>query len=370
MLPFGRIAPITQEEAKLLLPLAKVAKEDLVNQAKDISARYSVARRQVTEGGYDVTKHSILKHPAFKGRIFDKETVDTLNKALGLPSERSKRWINAIELLPGPASRTMRTAIAALDLSAPFIQGLPLLGLNPFKWAKLTGKQIEWLFKPQNFHQWMAQPKIQEAAKFWRQYGMVSGSFEYFAGVGGIETIGKKLGGRYGRGLARQTYGRAEIAFSAFGDAARIEMAMALKPMCKNADDFMEMANMLNKMTGTMSYVGTGIPRVQQIAEQAALFAPRYLRSGWMLVGNVFNGGIKGQLARESLGHFIAGGTIFYINLCKAMGQKPQLDPTKSGFLGLSIGGQNYSIGGNVIAMIRLLGDSYAFEEEIRKGIG
>lgn len=327
---------------------------------------------------YDPSTEAMIHHPAFQGYIFDKEVTEAFKRGMGEPVTRlGELAIPIIKPLTN-VSKGLRTAIATLDLSGPFIQGLPVLGKNPALWAKEAYRSFTYMLKPQNFAKYMTKPENIRTANLWRRYGLYIGGSEYAMGRAPIEAFASKVGGIAGekgriagRGLVRKTYGRTEVAFSSFGDAARLEMAKAMEPLCKTADDFVRVASELNKMTGVISPLELGLGRTQQLTEQLFFFAPRYLRAGFALSADIFRGGMGGALARESLGHFMAGGMIFYIQTCRALGAEPQLDPTKATFMTVPIGNQNIGIGGFMTSGFRFMSHlvTYTVEGDW-KGLG
>lgn len=332
----------------------KALQEIASTEFKEVKGQYTRMTRRFREGGYDPTKYAIIKHPAFNGRVFEPEVAKAFKRGMG---EQGEDWIKAAGA-PAAVSRTMRSAVAALDLSYGFIQGLPLLGYAPHTWANLMVKQLSWLAKPQNLSKSLQRPDMVEVANFWRKYGLYQGSFEYFAGVGTLERIGG-MGGRFpaGRGLVRQTYGRAEVVFSGFGDLSRLELAKAMRPLAKNEDDLYSLARLINEMTGVVSPVELGIPTLQQLGEQSVIFAPRYLRGGFYMVANVFSGGLTGQVARESLGHLMTGGAIVYYKTCLALGQEPVFDPRSAKFMTVQAGNQRVGVGAFITSLMRFTAD-------------
>jgi hypothetical protein len=333
---------------------------------------------------YNPAEEGLISHPAFQGQVFSKETINAFKRGMGLPTTKVGEASMAVLNIGARAARLFRTSIATLDLSGPFIQCMPIMGTDPFLWAKETARSYYLFFKPQNIAKIMVKPEIQQTANLWRRYGLYVGGSEYTAGRSVLESVFEKGGGLagkvsgkpelarhgelFGRGVARQTYGRAEVPFGAAGDLMRIKLAKALEPLCKNEQDFVDAARMLNRMTGVVSPLEAGLPRTQQLFEQMTLFAPRYLRASLSIYNEIFKGGITGAMARDSLGHLAAGGMIMYLQTCKALGQEPNLDPTKGNFMTINIGGMNMGIGGATISTLKLLGGIISYTSEVAQG--
>jgi len=287
--------------------------------------------------------------PALAGRVFPQDVANLINKTYG---ESGNAWLKNAASVSGMG----RTLVAALDFSAPFIQGSPVLGKSPRIWAKGALRQLQFFAKPKTLQKYLAKEAnfIQDRIA----YGGYSGGFEYFESMGQLQKgIGKvPLVGKMGQATVRQTYGRAEAAFQGFGEVARNELWKALRPVTPESQLF-DLARTIDRMTGVMSTKSLGIGLTQRQLEQAAIFfASRYTRAGMALVSDILKGGISGKLARESLGRLLAGGTAFYIGLCRMLGQQPNLDPTSGRFMTVKIGDRHFGIGGIQYAMMRMAG--------------
>jgi hypothetical protein len=68
---------------------------------------------------------------------------------------------------------------------------------------------------------------------------------------------------------------------------------------------------------------------------------------------------IGGTEARLALGSLITAGTITYIAFATALGQKPQFDHNKPGFLSIRVGDNYVGIGGGIRAVSKLVAGSY-----------
>ena len=294
-------------------------------------------------------------HPAFKNMIFDKEVVDLAEKALGATGNQ---WLRNMANISG----TGRLLIATMDFSAPFIQGLSVLGRNPLAWARGVGKQFEFFAKPQNLMKYLDDPAVRAISSERWFYGGSRSSFEFFealkpvqVGVGKIPKVGE-----IGQRVIYQTYGRAEAAFTGFGEVARNEMWKALRSKAiKNGvfDDAAarEIARTIDRMTGVMSVESLAIGRTQSEFENAfVFFAPRYTRAGLSYVADVMKGGIAGAEARKSLGALMASGMAMYYGVTTALGQKPNLDINSSRFMTVKIGDDYVGIGGILYGLGRL----------------
>ena len=259
-------------------------------------------------------------------------------------------------------SGTSRMLVAAMDLSAPFIQGLAVAGRNPVAWTKMVARNLEFAFKPDNFYRYMTNPQTMAIAAERISHGGSGSTFEFFnallplqRGLARLPVAGKPL-----KGLVGQTYGRAEAAFSGGGEAARNYMWQALRSKTLDTNGAlipakaMDLARTIDRMTGVMSTEALAIGRTQQDFENAFLFfAPRYTRAGLSFVGDSLRGGMAGAEARKSLAALTGGGLSMYYGVCKALGQTPNLNPNSGRFMTIKVGDSHIGIGGIMVALMR-----------------
>lgn len=287
-------------------------------------------------------------NPAFRNQLFPKEVVE-----LGEPAfkDAGNKWLQTMSTTSGVG----RTLIAAMDFSAPFIQGLAVLGRNPVAWAKGVIRQFDFFANPEHLYRYMAEPSTLALRAERIAFGGSSQTFEYMEAVPTLQkALGKKLVG--------STYGRAEAAYTGFGEIARNEMWKALRNKAVRADGTLdeavarEVARTIDRMTGVMSTEALGLSRSQRQFENAFLFfAPRYTRASLAYVGDIFKGGISGAEARKSLSALMASGTAMYYGACKVTGQQPNLDINSSQFMTLKVGNQHIGIGGAFYGIARMM---------------
>ena len=309
------------------------------------------AGRQVI--GEDLAKFHM--HSSFKNKLFPTGIVKTAEKLLG---DEGQKWLSVAAGVSG----TSRMLVAAMDLSAPFIQGLAVAGRNPLAWAKMFGKNLEFFIKPENFYKYMTDPKTLAIASERISSGGSGSTFEFFKALGPLQrTAGRIPGvGKPIRGLIGETYGRAEAAFTGGGEAARNYMWQALRKNVLNPDGTLnrvasaDLARTIDRMTGVMSTEAIGIGRTQMDFENAfVFFAPRYTRAGLSFVKDSLKGGMAGAEARKSLGMLMAGGMSMYYGVSTALGQTPNLNPNSGRFMTVKIGDSHVGIGGILVALMR-----------------
>ncbi len=288
-------------------------------------------------------------HPVFKESIFPKEVVKTAEKVL---EDQGQQWLSNMAQISG----TSRMLVAAMDLSAPFIQGLAMLGRNPLAWASGVKNMLNFAVKPQNLYKYMVNPEIMATRMERILAGGSSSTFEYFEALAGLQRVAGKvpLVGKQFDKFIGATYGRAETAFTGFGEVARNNMWKALKREGMTPDELGDLARTIDRMTGVMSTEALAIGRTQQDFENAfVFFAPRYTRAGLAFAGDMLKGGMTGAEARKAIGSMMGGGLAMYYGAARVLGQEPNLNPNSGRFLTLKIGDTHVGIGGIMIALMR-----------------
>ena len=147
-----------------------------------------------------------------------------------------------------------------------------------------------------------------------------------------------------------------ERAFVAPGDLLRIEGYRIMRNTAGQSETGLaELSGFLNKMTGALSSSASGVSRSQQQLERGVLFfSPRYTRSAMALLTDVYRGGTKGELARQTMVGMAFFGAASYYAISKAMGQEAKLDPSKSDFMTVQIGDSSVGVGGFWTQFVRL----------------
>lgn len=293
------------------------------------------------------------RHPVFKQTIFPKEVVKTAEKVL---NDTGEDWLRTMSNISG----TSRMLVAALDLSAPFIQGLAVLGRNPVAWASAVKDMLRFAVKPQNFYKYMTDPAIMATRMERILAGGSSSTFEFFQALAPLQKAAGRvpLVGKAFDKFIGASYGRAETAFTGFGEAARNNMWRALRKPNMTPEALMDLSRTLDRMTGVMSTEALAIGRTQQNFENAfVFFAPRYTRAGLSFVGDALKGGMAGAEARKSLGAMMGGGLAMYYGVTSALGQQPNLNPNSARFMTIKVGDSHIGIGGIMTSLIRFAYD-------------
>jgi hypothetical protein len=289
-------------------------------------------------------------HPVFKNKFFPKEIVEITEKYLG---DKGTQWVKNLGALAG----TSRMLTASLDFSAPFIQGLAVLGRNPMAWAKAVKKQFEFFINPRNMYKYMTSPEAMAIRAERLLYGGSASTFEFFEVLRPLQrAVGKiPVVGKFGKKLIGQAYGRAEAAFTGFGEVARNEMWKAFRRPNMTDDQLRELARLTDRMTGVMSTEALAIGITQRDAESAFMFfAPRYTRASLSFMADLFKGGMTGAEARKSIAALMASGMAMYSGVCAVLGQEPEFNPRSAKFMTIKVGDSRIGIGGILYGLLRL----------------
>ena len=320
-----------------------VAAESLSNEIKEMLI---AARTEAKITRSELSKAvNIMKSPQlganeaksvnklFQGRIFDKETAKVIDEFTATSPGRALTLARNL-------SDTMRTSVAAGDLSVGVLQGWNILWRRPDVWGKAMKESMHTMFKPSWIPKFMS--RTENVAVQQRVKNIARMSNEFYEGMNSIQKIPGI--GKYWQGMLEPF----ERQFTAFGDVARVEMAKALEPAFRRAGQIDKLGTYVNRLTYTMNTTALGVRPSQRALESAfVFFAPRYTRAGLAFMGTLFEKGVTGTEARRTLAQMIGGGLAAYVGFCKALGKEPRLDPSKpTEFLTVDISGRRVGIGG------------------------
>jgi hypothetical protein len=344
-----------------------------------------------------VLKEVSQKHlPFLKGVFFREDDVKRIEKALLLP-EAKDTWstVESFFLRTVPAAGDLaRVLKAGFDFGAPFLQGIPLLARRPDIWAKATARHYKVFGSSRGFHQAYLQNNvdvIREMAVLNIPIG--AGATDYFNALhagGAVDQVGGFLGKNLGLDAAEKSSNRVaaklasstkdagrkfqaagkrfEESFEAFNDYARIEMFKALRATAAKQGDagMQDLAAFVRNMTGALNTGALGASGRQQAFERGWLFfSPRYTRASLALMADAFQGGLRGQQARQTFVQMAGGGAVAYMAFAEALGQPIKLDPRPKSeggngaeFMTVKIAGQNVGIGSFWTSMIRMIANT------------
>ena len=162
---------------------------------------------------------------------------------------------------------------------------------------------------------------------------------------------------------------RFERSFTVSSDVLRIKGYEAMRATALKADDLQGLASFLNKSTGALSAIESGISPGQRALERGFLFfSPKYTRSSLALFADVARGGIVGDEARKTLLGMAGLGMATYHAYATAFGQEPKMDPRKGDFMTVEINGNQVGIGSFWTSFARFIAnstDAFLTDEDI-----
>jgi hypothetical protein len=242
------------------------------------------------------------------------------------------------------------------------MQLLPVLASRPDVWAKAVAGGIRTWFSPAYIREF----RLARAGEIQRRVGQYlgySGGTEFFERPSFMGRVIKGAGkvGEKGESLFKKTIGRFGDSYSASTEIARELLWDAWSKGVTDDAKLFELARRIDRMTGVMSIRQLGLSKTkQQILSSFVYFAPRYVMSGFSLMWDVLRGKWGATESLKMLNSLFGAGLAMYAGTALALGQEPQLDPTKGHFMQLKVGDNWYGFGGVHLAIARLAGDVVA----------
>jgi hypothetical protein len=296
-----------------------------------------------------------VEQPAFRDKIFPIETANRLKKAFG---ENSHNWVRNAEKI----SRTAKTAMLTLDLSAPLTQGLPILYSSPTSWKRAVVQSLKSLGSKESLGRYLSQPENAAAAGEMAQLGVSLRQLQdYMAGAEKGEALTKVPV----LGRAVEATGRS---FGAFLDTAKVELWKAFREVTPK-EQWPQMAETIENMMLSGRMESTGMHPGRAVGERLMMLAPSYYRGATGLIATAAQNGASGAAARKALAHFGAGLSLTMYAAYKASGFSDEeierrFDMGSGKFLKYPVTMPNgktmeIGLGGVYVSMARLAGDSY-----------
>lgn len=333
-----------------------------------------------------ISEASQQRLPYLSGMFFEEVDIKQIENALLLPEVATNPQIlKAFFLRTAPAAGDLaRVLKAGFDFGAPFLQGIPVLARRPDIWAKATVRHMKVAAKGGQVHTRYLQENMDVLREMIQANVPFSGAAsDYFVALqrgGVLPKVGQSIEDVLLKGsdrlAARATRGggrifadigsRFENSFEAFGDYARIEMWKSLRGTAAKSgpEGINELAAFIRNVTGALNAGSLGTSPSQQALERGWLFfSPRYTRASLALIADAFQGGLRGQQARQTFAQLLAGGAAVYAGFATALGQEIRLDPRPKSaggngaeFMSLEIGGSHVGVGSFWTSFMRLLG--------------
>ena len=255
---------------------------------------------------------------------------------------------------------------AGFDIGSPLVHGIVPLVTNPKGWAKGVQIMFNSIMDPEMkvFNKYLENnvETLELANKLniplgaqtsdWLQV-FQSGRFYKGGDSQGRKWLGRNVAKipKIGPAIAdapRKLLGGAERAFASPIDIMKLEMLKTFRPLAKTNNDLDEIASLIKHSTGAMDLYAMGMGRAQRTVEALLFFSPRLLRGSAALLADAAQGGIKGQLARESIARLLMVNGFMAHLISRITGGETSYDPTNSRFGMVKIGetwiGSNRSV--------------------------
>jgi len=309
-----------------------------------------------------------IAQPALQSRAAVVEVANAIDKIF-TPEQTIQPLRTAADI-----SGAMVGQMAALDISAPFIQGLPILGHDlkmglkgkpSFIWAKAYGNMWKAVKNPEVINAFRSQkPELYKRAI---EAGIATGESEFVSGVplagrtlGKIPIVGKTLKEAY-----RQVWGRMGQAYSDFLEVSRIKLFEQMEgAWVREGGNIYDLGAVINRMSGTTSSAARGVGINRRLTERVLAFAPNYLRASLLLIKDMAGRGAVAKEVQSTIAAMLGVGFAFYYAEEKVRGREPKIKPWPKRLGGdgaeaftTEINGVNVGFGSWMYGMIKTLAE-------------
>ena len=237
----------------------------------------------------------------------------------------------------------MRSMITNVDISAPMLQLLVVASMEPKIFAKAVWEGSKAILSEASYNKIMAE--LADYSRDGARYHLITVPSE-FGEIAQAPIIGPVM-----KPFAR--------GYDAYLNIARIKSWQATRHMARNKRDLYELAAFWNNATGVANMSLKGISQNQQAVMTALMFAKNYRYATIGLLSDSFKGGIRANLARESLSRIIIAGMAGFVGINYLLGQNPLAEGTldasySSRWMTVRIGDTRVALGGAIPGYFRL----------------
>jgi hypothetical protein len=332
-----------------VIKLEQVAKQDRKIALRAVQIMKKNARKRFGE--------TQLSPMALKGQILTpQELVERLRPYMNLddmsylPQKDIDELSRLFSLKENPYFRGMKTGnsavvtmTAAWDWGVGQIHGAPLFATAPAVWMRASKNSLHAMFKKGYIHEELARHN-NTVIKMDSQNALGRGisDFVQSSQPGGLlhaATVGFErhvpIPGL--RSMPRLVLEAFERQFSGFITLGKVYLWEAMEPMAirqGGPTGLQDLAVHSSKMLSSMDITSIGMwPTFEQFVQSVPMFAAQYRLAVAGLIMDIARGGMRGELARDSMAKMVAAGVIFHVALAKGLGQEPNLDPRQPGKL-------------------------------------
>jgi len=397
----------TKERKDLLSEALSMAKDEIIKSQRALDRAVRLGETVVTpEMG------EVIGIPGISGRIiptqviggkkvFGRDIATEIRKQFGwAPMGTAERLTSQVGFVGG----LMRMAKASMDLSVAFIQLTPVLGIDFYNtltsplyaagvrklpifgfvnkpsanWVKGISWSLRAAINPTKAEAiYWANPVnqlyLQEAAKL----GALAQPSEYMEAFGSV--MGKMVKAPPIAGkVLKQTYGRAEAAFTAPRNIVANEYRKGMWELASAEGKLGEMVRGSNLLTGVLSTRGMGISATQRNLESGLLFfSPRFTRAVGALLGHMLWNpkSWTGKEAMKAITGLLGANYMFFTTASLMLGQKPKIDPRPQSmggdgaqWLTIKVGDRYIGLGGimsDLRAAVNIISQGFTEPEEL-----
>jgi hypothetical protein len=296
--------------------------------------------------------------------MFTEKTANHIDNFIG--PDQASQWRSVFDKFNDWSRMLMLTG----DNAAPFNQGLYLLGHAPAVWAKVMGKTTAALADPRYWEK-----QVSQNFELWKEMidnGMTFEGSEFFSAgqrTGGLVEIVNRIDrvlpdkvafSNVTRRIGSELKDRPEAAFKMLRDEGRRELYLSLKPVFEaEGRALSELGPLVDNMIGVSKSIGIGA--AQKSVENGLLLARGYYRAHLSILSASMQGGIRGDVARQSLQKLMMSQVAIHAYLARQTNQKMNFDPSDPDFLMIYIGNAEnqvrVGIPGFQRSVIRLIAD-------------
>lgn len=318
--------------------------------------------------------------------VLGRDIAQEIRKQFGyLPRGATESIVSRVSAI----SNIYRLGKASFDVGIQGIQLMALLGMDFFNLAtypaalalreagfdisprttNVFGKaasQSYWaFFNPKHELNYWLRPDKNTAMLERLRWGSLVQPSEFTVGQRSLQQVVNKVPG-FGprlKELVKQTYGRADAAWSTGRNVAANEYWIAYRDFAAQKGKLGDLGKMSNLVTGTLSLRGMGTPKFKrQFLNAFGFFSTRYTYSQAALIGSILKGGYTSEQALRAVTGIVMFNTAFFSLAALALGQDPKINPLPKSAGGdgadvwtIGIGNRRVGLGGAIYAPLRLI---------------
>ena len=362
-----QLVPLLQGPNPQTAPAVQVLGQEAKGLLADAQADLGRAIEARARGGEKALatsfEESTVPAPAFSGKILTgpdaRETARILNESLDPKFSQALHAVNQF-------NSVRRYFTLAGDLSTMGIQLLYLAGGNPKVYGKAVGGMARAIFDTRFQARYLAEPENMSIIQKYPTLLLSRGGATDFT-----EAMGR--GGLLRRGplkIAGKVLEPFQRAFEGSLDIAGIEMAKAYDYLGTTPKRIDELGQFINEFRGVTSSARLGVSLGHRQAETFSVLAPRYNRAIAALMFDTIHAGLRGDMARKSLGRGVGALIAMALAISAARGEDfegmvDHITPGNSKFFTWEVAGQKIGPGTKIRSVVNLFAQSVKNPERL-----